>query len=132
MHLRESADGHRRGRHFNDHPGGKKEVGDHRIGGGPVISRGSIISPVVFDLLRTTAERHQIKYTVHAAGRETSTNADAIHIAREGVATALVSVPNRYMHSPNELVSLEDVDKTASLIAETCREVTSKTDFLAR
>jgi endoglucanase len=48
------------------------------------------------------------------------------------VATGLVSVPNRYMHSPNELVSLEDVDKTASLIAETCREVTSKTDFLAR
>jgi putative aminopeptidase FrvX len=117
----------------SDHPGmEKKEVGDHRIGGGPVISRGSIISPVVFDLLRTTAERHQIKYTVHAAGRETSTNADAIHIAREGVATALVSVPNRYMHSPNELVSLEDVDKTASLIAETCREVTSKTDFSAR
>ena len=116
-----------------DHPGmEKKEIGDHRIGGGPVISRGSIVSPVLFDLLRTTAERNQIKYTVHAAGRETSTNADAIHIAREGVATALVSVPNRYMHSPNELVSLEDVDKTASLIAETCREVSAKTDFSAR
>ncbi|HEV8447629.1 MAG TPA: M42 family metallopeptidase [Gemmatimonadaceae bacterium] len=116
-----------------DHPSmEKKEIGDHRIGGGPVISRGSIISPVVFDLLRTTAERNQIKYTVHAAGRETSTNADAIHIAREGVATALVSVPNRYMHSPNELVSLEDVDKTASLLAETCREVSAKMDFAAR
>jgi putative aminopeptidase FrvX len=116
-----------------DHPSmEKKEIGDHRVGGGPVISRGSIVSPVVFDLLRTTAERNQIKYTVHAAGRETSTNADAIHIAREGVATGLVSVPNRYMHSPNELVSLEDVDKTASLIAETCREVTGKTDFTAR
>ena len=116
-----------------DHPSmEKKEIGDHRIGGGPVISRGSIISPVVFDLLRTTAERHQIKYTLHAAGRETSTNADAIHIAREGVATALVSVPNRYMHSPNELVSLEDVDKTASLLAETCREVSAKMDFAAR
>ena len=86
----------------------------------------------MFELLRTTAERQQIKYTVHAAGRDTSTNADAIHIAREGVATALVSVPNRYMHSPNELVSLDDVDKTATLIAETCREVTSKTDFSAR
>ena len=116
-----------------DHPSmEKKEIGDHRIGGGPVISRGSVVSPVVFDLLRTTAERNQIKYTVHAAGRETSTNADAIHIAREGVATGLVSVPNRYMHSPNELVSLEDVDKTANLIAETCREVTGKTDFTAR
>lgn len=116
-----------------DHPSmEKKEIGDHRIGGGPVISRGSIISPVVFDLLRTTAERQQIRYTVHAAGRDTATNADAIHIAREGVAAGLVSVPNRYMHSPNELVSLEDVDKTATLIAEACREVTGKIDFKAR
>jgi endoglucanase len=116
-----------------DHPSmEKKEIGDHRIGGGPVISRGAVISPVVFDLMRMTAERQQIKYTVHAAGRDTSTNADAIHIAREGVATALVSVPNRYMHSPNELVSLDDVDKTATLIAEVCREVNGKTDFAAR
>jgi putative aminopeptidase FrvX len=116
-----------------DHPNmEKKEIGDHRIGGGPVLSRGGVISPVLFELLRTTAERQQIKYSVHAAGRDTSTNADAIHIAREGVATGLISVPNRYMHSPNELVSLEDVDKTATLIAEACREVNGKTDFTAR
>jgi len=116
-----------------DHPNmEKKEIGDHRVGGGPVISRGGVISPVIVDLLRTTAERQQIKYTVHAAGRDTSTNADAIHIAREGVATGLISVPNRYMHSPNELVSLEDVDKTATLIAEACREVNGKIDFAAR
>ena len=116
-----------------DHPNmEKKEIGDHRVGGGPVISRGGVISPVIVDLLRTTAERQQIKYTVHAAGRDTSTNADAIHIAREGVATGLISVPNRYMHSPNELVSLDDVDKTATLLAEVCREVSGKTDFAAR
>lgn len=116
-----------------DHPGmEKKEIGDHRIGGGPVLSRGGVLSPVVFDLVRSTAERHQIPYSVHAVGRDTSTNADAIHIAREGVATALVSIPNRYMHSPNELVSLDDVDRTATLIAETCRQVTTKTDFTAR
>jgi putative aminopeptidase FrvX len=82
-----------------DHPNiEKKEIGDHRIGGGPVLSRGAIISPVVFSLLRTVAERESIAYSVHAAGRDTSTNADAIHIAREGVATGLVSIPNRYMH----------------------------------
>ena len=69
---------------------------------------------------------------MHAAGRDTATNADAIHIAREGVATALVSIPNRYMHSPNELVSLDDVDRTATLLAEVCRAVTDKTDFRAR
>jgi endoglucanase len=116
-----------------DHPGmEKKEIGDHRVGGGPVLSRGGVLSPVVFDLVRATAERHQIPYSVHAVGRDTSTNADAIHIAREGVATALVSIPNRYMHSPNELVSLDDVDRTATLIAEACRQVTTKTDFTAR
>ena len=116
-----------------DHPGmEKKEIGDHRIGGGPVLSRGGVLSPVVFELTRSTAERHHIPYSVHAVGRDTSTNADAIHIAREGVATGLVSIPNRYMHSPNELVSLEDVDRTATLLAEACRQVTTKTDFTAR
>ena len=116
-----------------DHPGiDKKEVGDHKLDGGPVLSRGSIISPVAFELVRSTAEAHKIPFTVHAAGRDTSTDADAIHIAREGVATALVSVPNRYMHSPNEMVSLEDLDRTATLLAETCRAVTGETDFTAR
>jgi putative aminopeptidase FrvX len=116
-----------------DHPSvEKKEIGDHKIGGGPVLSRGAIISPVVFEMLRTAADKQGIKYSVHAAGRDTSTNADAIHISREGVATGLVSIPNRYMHSPNELVSLDDVDKTATLIAEVCRGVTDKTDFTAR
>ena len=116
-----------------DHPNvEKKEIGDFRVGCGPVLSRGAVISPVVFDLLRAAAEREGIKYAIHAAGRDTSTNADAIHISREGVATALVSIPNRYMHSPNELVSLDDVDKTAALLAETCRAVTRETDFTAR
>jgi endoglucanase len=116
-----------------DHPSmEKKEIGDHKIGSGPVLTRGSIVSPVVFELVRSTAERQGVKYTVHAAGRDTATNADAIHLAREGVATALISIPNRYMHSPNELVSLDDVDKAASLLADVCREVSAKTDFTAR
>ena len=116
-----------------DHPNlEKKELGEHKMGSGPVVSRGALISPVVFDLIRDTARTKKIPYSVHAVGRDTSTNADAIHIAREGVATALISVPNRYMHSPNEMVSLEDVDKTAALLAETCKAVDPKTDFTAR
>src|SRR3954463_1269645 len=116
-----------------DHPNiEKKEIGDHRIGGGPVFTRGSVVSPVIFDMLRATADRNQIPYSLHAAGRETATNADAIHISREGVATGLVSIPNRYMHSPNEMVSLDDVDRTATLIAEACRQITAQTDFTAR
>ena len=116
-----------------DHPGvEKKEYGEAAIDGGPVLTRGSIISPVVFNLLRKIAEDRKIPFALHAAGRETSTDADAIHIAREGVATGLVSVPNRYMHSPNELVSIQDLDHAAELIAEACRAVTTKTDFTAR
>lgn len=116
-----------------DHPGvEKKELGEANLGGGPVITRGSVTSPVVVRLLRDTAERCGIPYSLHAAGRDTSTDADAIHVSREGVATALLSVPNRYMHSPNEMVSLEDLDRTATLIAETCRTVGPATDFTAR
>jgi len=116
-----------------DHPGlEKKEIGDHKLGSGPVLVRGSLISPVVFELLRDAARSANIPFTVHAEGRTTSTNADAIHLAREGVATALVSIPNRYMHSPNEMVSLVDVDHAAALIAEACRGVDSRTDFTAR
>ena len=116
-----------------DHPGvEKKELGEHTIGGGPVLTRGSIVHPVVFKLLRDTAERLSIPFSVHAAGRFTSTDADAIHLTRNGVATALLSIPNRYMHSPNEMVSLEDLDRAAELIAEACRGVTNETDFTAR
>ena len=116
-----------------DHPNvEKKEHGDAKIGGGPVITRGAVISPVVARLLRKTAEEKGIPFTMHAAGRDTGTDADAIHIAREGVATGLVSIPNRYMHSPNEMISLDDVDHVAELIAEACRAVTAETDFTAR
>jgi endoglucanase len=116
-----------------DHPGiEKKELGDSKLGSGPVLTRGSVISPVAFRVLRDTADSLRIPYTLHAAGRETSTDADAIHLARSGVATALLSVPNRYMHSPNEMVSLVDLDHAATLIAGACRTVTSTTDFTAR
>ena len=116
-----------------DHPGMKKEeVGEHSIGGGPVLTRGSVTSPVVYRLLADTAKSLEIPFSIHAAGRFTSTDADAMQLARTGVATALVSIPNRYMHSPNEMVSLDDLDRAAELIAETCRRVTAATDFTAR
>jgi endoglucanase len=116
-----------------DHPSvEKKEIGEHKLGGGPVLTRGSIVSPVVFRLLRDTAESLRMPYSVHAAGRDTGTDADAIHLSRDGVATALLSVPNRYMHSPNEMVSLVDLDRAATLIAATCKAVSAETDFTQR
>ena len=116
-----------------DHPGvEKKELGEHKIGAGPVLTRGSIVNPVVFALLRDSAKKLKIPFSVHAAGRFTSTDADAIHLTRNGVATGLLSIPNRYMHSPNEMVSLEDLDRAADVIAEACRSVGSETDFTVR
>jgi endoglucanase len=110
----------------------KKEVGEQKLGGGPVLSRGALLSPVVFELLRSAARTRNIPFAVHAVGRDTSTNADAIHIAQNGVATALVSIASRYMHSPNEMVSLDDVDHTAELLGQVCRMVDAKTDFAPR
>jgi putative aminopeptidase FrvX len=119
--------------HASDHPTAeKKELGEHSLGGGPVLARGSVISPVVFSLLRDAAARLEISYSIQAAGRDTNTDADFIHIAREGIAVGLVSIPNRYMHSPNEMVSFEDLDRAAALLAEACRGVGRRTDFTAR
>ena len=110
----------------------KKEHGEHRIGGGPVITRGSAAHPVVFERLVEAAEAEGIPYTLQASPKATRTDADAIYLVRAGVPTGLVSVPNRYMHSPNEVVSLEDLDRTARLLAAFVRRLEPGTDFTPR
>jgi endoglucanase len=114
-----------------DHPeSDKKQNGDVKLGGGPVLSRGSANSPVVYDMLLDIAEREHIPYTVQVAPRYTGTDADAIHISRSGVATAVVSIPNRYMHSPNEMIELSDVTNAAKLIAAFVRTLSVETSFI--
>ena len=81
---------------------------------------------------RPPAEVEQIPYTIEAASRDTHTDAEAIFNAHRGVATALVSVPNRYMHSPNEMIALEDLDRTARLLAAFVRRLPADTDFVPR
>ena len=117
--------------HATDFPGAeKKEHGDFRLSGGPVISRGSAVSRVVFDQLVAAAEAEEIPYRVEAAPRATHTDADAIYTARRGVATGLVSVPCRYMHSPNEMVALEDLERAAQLLAAWARRLAPDTSFI--
>ena len=95
----------------------------HPLGSGPVIARGTTLHPRVTELLYETAEQEEIPFTVESLGRGTGTDADAIHISRSGVPTGLVSVPMRYMHSPVELVSLQDIALTAQLIAAFARRL---------
>lgn len=119
--------------HATDYPGvEKKRHGDFKLGGGVVIARGSVLNEVVFDLLVSAAEAENIPYAVEATPRDTSTDADAIFTAHRGVATGLVSIPNRYMHSPNEMVALEDLERAARLLAAFARRVEGGTDFVPR
>jgi putative aminopeptidase FrvX len=116
--------------HATDAPGIEvKEAGKHELGSGPVLSRGSTLNPRLFELLHDTALREGIPFTVEATGRNTGTDADAVHLSRGGVPTALVSIPLRYMHSPVELVALADVHAAARLIAAAARTLDADTSF---
>ena len=110
----------------------KKRVGQHALGSGPVLSRGSATNVAVFDRLVEIADRDGIPYTLQANPRTTSTDADAIYLQRGGVPTALVSIPNRYMHSPNQMVDVRDLDATVRLLTAFCRSLSSDDDFTPR
>jgi putative aminopeptidase FrvX len=117
--------------HATDYPGlDKRKHGDYRLDGGPAISRGASVSEIVFELLVSAAEAEQIPYRIEAASRDTHTDAEAIFNAHRGFATGLVSVPNRYMHSPNEMVALADLDRTARLLARFARQLGPHTNFV--
>jgi endoglucanase len=117
--------------HATDHPeANKRRSGDVTLGGGPALSRGAANSPLVFDALVEIAEREQIPFAVEANPRYTGTDADAIHLSRGGVATAVISIPNRYMHSPNEMIQMSDVENAAKLIAAFVRSLTAETSFV--
>jgi putative aminopeptidase FrvX len=116
--------------HATDAPGvDVNELGAHPFGSGPVLERGSTLHPQVFELLFETAEAENIPFTVAASARGTGTDADAIHLSRAGIPTATIGLPLRYMHSPVEMVDLEDVAATARLIAAFARRLTPETSF---
>jgi putative aminopeptidase FrvX len=110
----------------------KTQEGDIKLGGGPVIERGPNMNHVVVDHLRRAAESKEIPIQWAACGRGTGTDANAIQLARGGCAAGLVSLPNRYMHSAVEMISLDDIDKAADLLAEFALSIESDTDFTPR
>jgi len=102
--------------------------GDHRLGGGPAIFRGPAVNPRVLDLLVETAEAEGIAYTVET-GMHTHTDADETHLVGAGIATGLVSVPLRNMHSPIEIVDLADVEACINLVTAFARRLDSGLDL---
>ena len=117
--------------HATDAPGiSKQENGDHALGSGPVIGRGSTLSPKVSALLRETAEAEGMDFTLEASGRYTGTDADSIQISKGGIAAGLVSIPLRYMHSTVEMISLDDVEGTIRLLEAFIRRLDPEESFL--
>jgi endoglucanase len=99
-----------------DIPGAElHDSGEHPLGN-PAIGRGSPLSPRIFDLLWATAEQEKIECSIEVVTGATHTDADAYHLSRAGVPTGLVSVPTRYIHTPTEVVSLEDVENAIKLL----------------
>ncbi len=95
----------------------KRKVGDISLGKGPVIARGPNINLYVFRRMIEVAADKKIPYQIQAESKATGTDANSIQVNRQGVATGLIGIPNRYMHTPSEVVDLQDLDNAIELIA---------------
>jgi len=116
--------------HATDTPGNdKKQIGETKVGTGPALFRGPNINPRVFERLEQTAKTKEIPIQIRGAPRATGNDANVIQLSRDGVATGLVGIPNRYMHSPVEVVCLDDLDRAAQLLAEFSATVTVDMDW---
>ncbi|MDF7798260.1 M42 family metallopeptidase [Pontiellaceae bacterium B1224] len=116
-----------------DHPNmaeGTKRKSLIELGKGPVLTRGPNINAKLFELMVETAKEENIPIQINATPGGTGTDANAIQINRSGVSTALIGIPLRYMHSPCELISLQDLEACALLIAKTVEKITPETNFV--
>ncbi len=114
----------------SDHPEtDPKQLGEVKLGKGPNLHRGANINPVLEDHLEKTARRLKIPVQISAIPRGTGTDANAMQLSRGGAATALVSIPNRYMHTPVEVLSLKDLDAIIKLLVEFLAAHPAKRDY---
>lgn len=102
------------------------------LGKGPGLDCGANTNPAVFALLVEAARQEGIPCQVHVTAGATPTDAQPMQINRAGMATGLLNVPLRYMHTPCEVLSLSDLEATARLMAAWCRRITPDTDFTPR
>jgi len=107
----------------------ENEHGEVKLGSGPVVYRGPNVNPVVFERLIEASDQHEIAVQPNGISKPAGNDANAMQINRGGMATGIVAIPNRYMHSPVEVVSLADLEHAAKLIGHFCLNVDKKTDF---
>jgi len=107
----------------------QRQLGVVKLGAGPVVFRGPNMNPVVVSGLIEAAERADLPVQPSASGRAQPNDSNAIQINRAGVAAGLVAVPNRYMHSAVEMISLEDIDHAATLLANYAASLKEDADF---
>jgi endoglucanase len=108
----------------------KKHNGEVGIGKGPILPRGANINPALFELLSDTAGKNSIPVQYTGIPRATGTDANVMQISRGGVATALVKIPLRYMHTPVEVLALSDLENAAKLIVAALETIKDKASFL--
>jgi len=106
------------------------QSGDVRLGKGPLLSRGPNINHALFGLLRATAAEAGIPLQVIGEARGTGTDANVIQLSRNGVATALLRVPTRYLHTPSEVLDLNDLEQALDLLVAVAGKVRSRSDFI--
>jgi endoglucanase len=115
--------------HATDNPDvNGKHKGPVELGAGPVVSRGSANHPNVVDLARQAAEEADVDIQLQATGTRTGTDADAFYTSRSGIPSLNIGIPNRYMHTPVEVIDTDDLDDVAALlgaVAEAAGEVDS-------
>lgn len=117
--------------HASDYPDvEKKRVGEYKLGAGPIIARGANINPAVYELLIKTGKKNKIPVQILGAPRATGTDANVIQLSRKGVATGLVSIPLRYMHTPTEVLSLKDLEATCRLLVGFIYELREDMNFI--
>ena len=108
----------------------QKLHGNLKLGSGPAVFRGPNMNPKVVERLQELAKKREIPFQPATSGRATPNDTNVLQINRAGVATGLVAIPNRYMHSAVEMVSLADLDHAADLLAAFARSLAETDDWI--
>ena len=107
----------------------KIKEGDTKCGDGPVLTYGPAVQNNLLNLIINSAEKNKIPFQRNAASRSTGTDTDAFAYSTGGVASALISLPLRYMHTTVESVAKEDVENVIRLIYESLQKIKKNQDF---